>query len=187
MELWDLYTKDRIKTDKTMVRGESTPERYYRMVIHICIFNSEGKMLIQHRQPFKSGWSDMWDVSVGGSAVLGDSSAAAAERELREELGLEMSFENIRPSLTLNFSWGFDDIYIVKKNVDLSQLSLQYEEVKEVRWADADEIRSMIDDGSFIPYHKSYIDMLFFRKDSTEMVTHGDTTKIKKEKRNEKN
>ena len=177
MELWDLYTKDRIKTDKTMIRGEATPEGYYRMVIHICIFNSQGKMLIQHRQPFKSGWSDMWDVSVGGSAVAGDSSSQAAHRELLEELGLELSFEDIRPSLTLNFPWGFDDIYIVKKDVDASALSLQYEEVKEVRWADADEIKQMIDEGSFIPYHKSYIDMLFFRKDSGEMVTAGDKTK----------
>lgn len=26
MELWDLYTKDRIKTGETMVRGEAQPE-----------------------------------------------------------------------------------------------------------------------------------------------------------------
>lgn len=179
MELWDLYTRDRIKTDRTMVRGEATPKGYYRTVIHICIFNSKGQMLIQHRQPFKSGWSDMWDVSVGGSAVSGDSSRAAAERELREELGLSVSFEDIRPSLTLNFEWGFDDIYIIKRDVLEHELSLQYEEVAEVRWADAEEIKRMIDEGSFIPYHKSYIDLLFFRKDSFEAVTHGDTTKIK--------
>ena len=176
MELWDLYTRDREKTDRTMVRGEATPSGYYRTVIHICIFNEKGEMLIQHRQPFKSGWSDMWDVSVGGSAVSGDSSSAAAERELREELGIEMSFGDVRPSLTLNFGDGFDDIYIVKREVDISSLRLQYEEVSEVRWADANEIKRMIDEGSFIPYHKSYIDLLFFRKDNADIVTHGDNT-----------
>lgn len=176
MELWDLYTRDRKKTGKTMIRGEEPPEGYYRTVIHICIFNGKGEMLIQHRQPFKSGWSDMWDVSVGGSAVAGDSSSDAAERELREELGLEMSFADIRPALTLNFKHGFDDIYIIKREVDSSELKLQYEEVKEVKWADADEIKRMIDEGSFIPYHKSYIDLLFFRKDSGEIVTEPDRT-----------
>lgn len=179
MELWDLYTKDRIKTDKTMARGEETPRGYYRSVIHICIFNSKGEMLIQHRQPFKSGWSDMWDVSVGGSAISGDSPSRAAERELFEELGISMSFEDIRPSLTLNFEWGFDDIFIVKHEVDIDSLSLQYEEVSEVKWADCEEIKKMIDEGSFIPYHKSYIDLLFFRRDCDEAVTKRDNTKIK--------
>ena len=38
MELFDPYTVDRIKTDRTMVRGEPTPEGYYRLVVHVCIF-----------------------------------------------------------------------------------------------------------------------------------------------------
>ena len=46
MELFDLYTADRVKTGRTMVRGGQTPEGFYRLVVHICIFNPEGKMLI---------------------------------------------------------------------------------------------------------------------------------------------
>ena len=90
MELWDLYTKEREKTGKTMMRGEAVPDGYYRFVVHICIFNDNGEMLIQKRQPFKSGWSGLWDVSVGGSAIAGDTSSQAAARELREELGAEV-------------------------------------------------------------------------------------------------
>ena len=56
MELFDLYTADRVKTGKTMVRGEPVPEGCYRIVVHICIFNEQGQMLIQQRQPFKRGW-----------------------------------------------------------------------------------------------------------------------------------
>ena len=81
MELFDLYTKDREPTGKKMVRGDRVPEGLYRLVVHVCIFDQEGRMLIQQRQPFKEGWSDMWDVTVGGSAVTGDSSRTAAERE----------------------------------------------------------------------------------------------------------
>ena len=84
MELWDLYDENRVKLGKTMVRGEKQPAGVYRIVVHACIFNSQGQMLIQQRQPFKSGWSNMWDVTVGGSAVSGDTSCTAVERELFE-------------------------------------------------------------------------------------------------------
>ena len=82
MELWDLYTENREKTGKTMVRGEKQPNGYYRLIVHICIFNDECKMLIQQRQPFKDGWSGMWDLTVGGSVIAGETTQMAAQREL---------------------------------------------------------------------------------------------------------
>lgn len=161
MEIWDLYTKDRIKTDKTMIRGTQITSGFYRLVVHICIFNSKGEMLIQQRQPFKAGWSNMWDITVGGSAIVGDSSQSAAEREVYEEIGYKLSLEGIRPALTINFDEGFDDIYLIQEDVDITKLKLQYEEVKAVKWASKEEILSMIDEEIFIPYYKSFIELLF--------------------------
>ena len=161
MEIWDLYTKDRIKTDKTMIRGTQITNGFYRLVVHICIFNSKGEMLIQKRQPFKAGWSNMWDITVGGSAIVGDSSQSAAEREVYEEIGYKLSLEGIRPALTINFDEGFDDIYLIQEDVDITKLKLQYEEVKAVKWASKEEILSMIDEEIFIPYYKSFIELLF--------------------------
>ena len=164
MELFDLYTADRVKTGKTMVRGEAVPEGYYRLVIHVCVFDEAGRMLIQQRQPFKQGWSDMWDISVGGSAVAGDSSRSAAERETLEELGLSIDLAGVRPALTVYFENGFDDYYVLTRNVDPDTLRLQPEEVQAVRWAEQEEILQMIDDGRFIPYEKSLISFLFSRR-----------------------
>lgn len=164
MELFDLYTEDRVPTGESIERGMSVPVGFCRLVIHVCVFNSKGEMLIQQRQPFKSGWSDMWDISVGGSAVAGETSRAAAEREALEEIGVKLNLENIRPALTIHFDEGFDDIYAVNKDLDIAELTLQYEEVQAVRWATADEILSMIDDGVFIPYHKNLIELLFFMR-----------------------
>ena len=162
MELFDLYTEDRVKTGRTMVRGTKVPEGLYRLVVHVCIFDTEGRMLIQQRQPFKQGWSNYWDLTVGGCAVAGDTSRTAAEREVREEIGLELDLSDVRPSLTLNFDGGFDDYYVLTREVDLSVLHLQEEEVQAVRWAAQEEILKMIDDGLFIPYEKSLIGLLFF-------------------------
>ena len=164
MEKWDVYDVDRHLTGKTMVRGEPFEEGAYHLVVHVCVFNSEGKMLIQQRQPFKHGWSGMWDVTCGGSAVTGESSRAAAHRELLEEVGIDIDFSGIRPHLTVNHGYGFDDVYIVQKDVDISTLELQYEEVKAVKWASCDEIFSMIDSGEFIPFYKSFISLLFDKR-----------------------
>ena len=78
-----------------------------------------------------------------------------------EELGLDLSFANIRPNLTVNFDNGFDDFYLINRDIDLASLTLQTEEVQAVRWASLDEIFAMIDDGSFIPFFKSFIRLLF--------------------------
>lgn len=161
MELWDIYDVDRNKTDKTMVRGEEHPEGAYHLVVHICIFNSDGEMLIQQRQPFKKGWSNMWDITVGGSAVSGDNSQTAASRELFEELGIEMDLAGIRPHLTMNFDKGFDDYYLLEKDINLKDLKLQYEEVQNAKWASKEEILSMIETGEFVPYYPSLIQLLF--------------------------
>jgi len=162
MELWDVYNKDRVKTDDTMVRGDEFKEGHFHLVVHACIFNNKGEMLIQQRQPFKKGWPNMWDISAGGSATKGDTSQIAMERELFEELGVHIDLQNTRPHLTINFDHGFDDVFLIEEEFELSKLTLQQEEVQQVKWASMKEILTMIDKGEFIPYYKELIG-LFFR------------------------
>ena len=164
MELWDVYDKDRVKTGKTMVRGAAFEPDSYHMVVHACIFNNKGEMLIQQRQPFKEGFPNMWDITVGGSATMGDSSQTAAEREVSEEIGLKLDLQKVRPNLTINFDKGFDDVYLIEKEVDIDTLVLQESEVQRVKWATMDEIFALIDSGEFIPYYKSLIQLLFDMK-----------------------
>ena len=158
-ELWDIYTKERLKTGKLQIRGEKLSDDEYHLVIHVCIFNNKNQLLIQQRQPFKSGWPNMWDLSVGGSAIAGESSSQAAERELAEELGLKVDLSDVLPQFTTTFRNGFDDYYIVKNDVDLSHIKLQKEEVQAVRWADKEEVLKMQQEGTFIPYW--FLDKLF--------------------------
>ena len=172
MELWDLYTKDRTRTGQTMVRGEKQPEDTYRIVVHLCLFNSKGEMLIQQRQPFKDGWPNMWDITVGGSAVSGDDSRRAIERETLEELGLKIDFSQERPAMTISFPQGFDDMYVLTRDIDLNDLKLQEEEVQRVKWADQEEILKMLQEGIFIPYHKALIELLFWMRDHEGAHTH---------------
>ena len=173
MELWALLDRDRLPLGRTAVRGERLAKGEYHVVVHVCIINTKDQMLIQQRQPFKEGWPDMWDVSVGGSAVDGESSALAAERELFEEIGYRADFSACRPFFTINFEEGFDDFYILEADVDLSRLKLQYEEVQDVRWASKDDIFRMMDEGSFISYHPSVIDMIFQMRNHRGAIVDG--------------
>lgn len=161
MELWDIYNADREKTGRTMQRGTKFQEGDYHLVIHVCIFDSDGRMLIQQRQKDKRGWPNLWDITVGGSALAGENAQTAAMRELYEELGIRAELEGVRPHLTVHFKHGFDDIFLVEKDVELSETVLQAEEVQAVRWATRDEIKEMIVDGSFIPYYAAIVDLLF--------------------------
>lgn len=174
MELFDLYTKDRLPLNRTVNRGDSMPDGCYHIVVRVCIFNSNGEMLIQQRQPFKAGWSNKWDISCGGSAVSGEDSQTAIEREVSEELGVSVSLENIRPVLTIHYDEGFDDIYVITKDLRLDEFRLQPEEVQAVKWAALEEILSMIDSGEFIPYHKDLIRLLFFMKNRRGTFTRDD-------------
>ncbi len=161
MESWDAYDVNRIPTGKSVIRGGSHPDGFYHMVVHVAIFSTDGKMLIQQRCTRKATFAEKWDVTVGGSALCGETSQQAMRRELREELGIDVDFSDIRPRLTVNFDDGFDDYYIIIKDIPLDSLRFQADEVMNARWADFNEICSMIDSGEFIPFMKSFIAFLF--------------------------
>lgn len=159
MELWDIYDKNRNLTGRTMERGSAFDKGDYHLVIHVCLFNLRNEMLIQQRQPWKKGWPNMWDITVGGSALSGETSSKAAERETFEEIGYQIDLANERPFFTINFDEGFDDYYLVEREIDIKDLKLQYEEVQSVNWAGRDEILRLVKEGRFIDYW--FIDLLF--------------------------
>lgn len=161
MEIRDLYTRDRQKTDLTIKRGDQRPSDLYHLIIHVCLFNSQGHLLIQKRHPQKEPWPGLWDISCGGASLATETSQQAAQRELYEELGIDHDFSSIRPAMTLNYQAGFDDIFIVEKDLELEDLKLQPEEVVDAKYASLDDIFDLIDQGKFIPYHKSLIQTYF--------------------------
>ena len=161
MEAWDLYTQDRVKTGQTMLRGDPVPEGLFHLQVHVCIFNEQGEMLIQQRQSTKRWYAGLWDYSVGGSAVAGDTSLAAAERETLEELGLQVSLAGRKPAVTRWYGAMIDDYYILPLNVALSDLHLQKEEVQAVRWASQEDILTLLAQGQFCPNPPGMIALLF--------------------------
>ncbi len=160
MEEMDLYNKDREKTGKTYIRGSKRVEDSYYMIVHLCIFNDQNQMLIQQRAPEKS-LANLRDLSCGGGSKKGESSSGAIERELKEELGADIDFEKIRPIMTANFDRGFDDIYIIRKNLDIEELTLEKSEVQAAKWASEEEVIDLLKDNKFVAYKENFLRLLF--------------------------
>jgi isopentenyldiphosphate isomerase len=158
-EIWDVYDKSRTLTGKKHIRSIPLEAGEYHLVVHICIYNSKGEILIQKRQPWKKGWPGMWDLSAAGSAVTGDDSRTAAIREVKEELGIDLELTNENVQFTIEFSCGFDDYWIIKRDIEIKELSLQYEEVEQAKWVSKEEFIEMINNGDAIPY--TFIDRIF--------------------------
>ncbi len=161
MELFDLYDEDRQLLGKTIVRGDKCPEDTCRLVVHICIFNKKGEMLIQQRHSSKKSWPNAWDITLGGCVQAGETSKVAAYRELSEELGIEHDFSNERAFMTINFDNGFDDFYFIEKELDASSVKFPDQEVQAVKWATEEEILKLIQEKNFIGYYPSFISALF--------------------------
>ena len=161
MEFVDLYDENRLPLGRTAERSGPKGPGEYRIVVHVCVFDRRGRLLIQQRAAEKFIWPNLWDVSVGGGVDAGETSRQGAEREFREELGVSLDLSGLRPSVTVNFDGGFDDFYILTSDLSLEDLTLQREEVRDVRWASLAEILDMAENGSFIPYPESFLRFLF--------------------------
>ena len=57
-------------------------------VVHVLVFNHEGKLLLQKRSLNKDVAPGKWDTSVGGHVGVGEEPISSARRETEEELGI---------------------------------------------------------------------------------------------------
>lgn len=184
-ERWAMYDADRIPTGATMARGDEFRPGELHMVVTICIFGADGRMLIQRRSDDKAGWPGLWDFTTGGSVTAGETSRTGAEREVFEELGIRLDLADVRPCFTFNFRHGFDDVYLLRAGegpdadlppVDLDALAIPNAEVSEAKWATRGEIHELNRRGLFIPYRASAIDFIFDmvgRTDIMDLAEHG--------------
>ncbi|MDO5511351.1 NUDIX domain-containing protein [Corynebacterium sp.] len=158
-EKWDLLDDNRQPLGRTAERAAGLRDGELHVVVHVCLFNADGQMLIQRRTEHKQGWPGMWDFSVGGSVHAGETSREGALREVREELGLEI--ELTRPSFTFNFEYGFDDFYLLLIDAPVTLPAVPNDEVAEARWADLDDVLALLRAGKFINYRESAVRFVF--------------------------
>lgn len=158
-ELIDIYdadgrpTGERVRRDGAFLR----PGRY--MLYVLAILQSDGRYLITQRSRDKRWAAGWWEVT-GGGVSAGETSAEAVVREVREEVGLDVSGEELEPV------WRYRnddpvrgdnylvDIYHFNLEFSLGDLRLQPSETIDARFATADEIAALAERGIFLHYER---------------------------------
>ncbi|MBA3386238.1 MAG: ribosomal RNA small subunit methyltransferase A [Chthoniobacterales bacterium] len=76
---------------RAKVHGDNLRHR----AVHILLFNEKGELFLQKRSRRKDRHPCVWDSSAAGHVDAGEDYNAAAERELREELGIATALERV--------------------------------------------------------------------------------------------
>jgi len=72
-----------------VTRARMRSERLRHRCTYIAVVDSEGRLVVHQRAPWKDVWPSRWDVAFGGVAGVGEAWDDAAVRELAEEAGLD--------------------------------------------------------------------------------------------------
>jgi len=151
MEKWDLYTKDREKTGKEHIRGETIPEGFYHLAVHVWIRNRKGEYLISQRSANRPTFPLMWEC-VGGSVLMGESSLEGALREVKEEVGLDLAPETGKVLFTkIREFHDILDVWLFEYDGDPHLDGATTDEVADCRWMTVSEIRKLYEDNRLAP------------------------------------
>ena len=160
MEIWDLYTKDGIKTGGTARRGATLPQDRFHLVVHFWLKNASGDYLIQKRSDRVESNPGWWAIT-GGSAIRGDDSRSAVLREVDEEIGLKIS----DPDRLLKIRryvkrQAIIDVWMLEEDAGPDQFRIG-EEVSEIAFRNEAAIRTMVKEKIFWDYGAAYFDLVF--------------------------
>ncbi|MBP3372605.1 MAG: NUDIX domain-containing protein [Clostridia bacterium] len=147
-EFFDLYDEHRNPLGRTHERGVPLNDGEYHLVVACWTINSKGQILITHRDPVKKSYPSTWE-NTCGCAQAGEDSITAIIREMREETGIQTCKNDFVLLGTSVEAHAFIDTYLLKRDVEISDIVLQEGETNDVGWVYADEIDALIDDGIF--------------------------------------
>lgn len=149
MEKRDLYDENKQKTGEVIEKGQPIPNGRYYITVVVWMQNSEGKFLIQRTVPEKY---HMW-ATTGGHPKSGENSLEGIVTEIKEELGLNVNPDELKLFKTIKTEDDFVDLYYLKHDFNIEEITVQKEEVEDVKWASIEEIESLINKKLFLPPH----------------------------------
>ena len=140
--------------------GAATREKIHaegllHRAIHVFVFNPGGDLYLQRRSSGKDIWPGYWSSSCAGHVAAGESYAQAARRELKEELGIEKTPDEvglIQPSEDCGNQ--FIRVYAFAYEGDIKP---NPSEIDEARFFSMDQVRAELISGDrpFAPSFKA--------------------------------
>ena len=127
-------------------------EGLWHRAVHVWIYTSDGRMLLQLRAPQKLLFPNTWDMAAAGHVDAGEPPLQAAIRETQEELGISLTIHDLEFIKIRKIQMKLGDIlnnefcyvYICKFDGDISDLTLQTEEVSSVQCHHPEKLSEML-------------------------------------------
>ena len=147
VEMFDVVDEDdNVIGQKT--RKEVHNSNLLHRGVHILVFNSKEEVLLEKRSMSKDKYPGMWG-DVAGHLDAGESYEKAAERELKEEVGIEAKLEFI---MKYRKHYEYDqEINSLFRCFHEGPFKSDPEEVDEVRFFSMDEVRELLEKGNVAP------------------------------------
>lgn len=160
MELLDLYDDNGNKLNKTVERGKKFTEGNIMLSMAI-IKNDNDEYLIQKTSKEKGSIYSL----TGGHVVHNETALESVIREVKEELGIDISEDEIEKISIDNHpkAPALVNLFLINKNINADNLKLQKEEVESVSWLSQEEVLDLIENNKFHPTH-SYFFKKYYKK-----------------------
>ncbi len=137
----------------------------WHKAVHVWIVNDNNEILLQYRCAEKSLYPNLWDCSFAGHIGVGESSIEGLIREGKEELGIEVDLEKLEFVMTTVenvvyekiISNEFDDVYILRQNIDINEIKFQKEEVSDAKYVSLEKFFEFIEKGDIVPHKIEYM------------------------------
>ena len=157
MELLDVYNEEGKTTGKIVERGkkdESFLPGEHIAIAQIYIENSKGEFLFEKNNK-KVGFPY---VPVGGHITSGETPRETIIREVKEEIGIDISNEDIIDLGFFVIDFPVRFLFYVKKDINKKDLKLQESEVKDIIYLTKEDIRTGIEYGLIKKVHSETFD-----------------------------
>lgn len=139
-------------TGAVATREECHKKGLWHRAVYGFVIDKNSNVLLQKRSSNKKLWPNKWDVTVGGHVDAGEFGTQTIIRECKEELGLEVEPSEIRYIISSTSVYEkdgyinnhYDECYLIMKDIDISKLKLQKDEVSEVKYFSKKELLNRI-------------------------------------------
>ena len=144
-ELIDLVDQNNHPLGATKERSAVHRDGDWHRTVHIYFVNKKDDFLVHLRSPLKDLSPSKWDARFGGHVITGKTQEETVHGELKDELGVNLEPSQLIEGNTYQEANGknneFTKVYYYQFNKDLSSLTFDDREVREVRWTSPHEIQ----------------------------------------------